>query len=447
MEGNAGWLEDANVTMDGTATAIFTWSPDPNIPNDSPPKTTVVEIDSDAWAAGATGSAVDGWGDAAVQQDSYENPPDPPTNWYSDGTHYERVDCSSGTFEVQADLTVIADNESSDNAANCYGGVYFTASLPNLALDLIRDGAHDETEDSDGNLHGDTTYSYNVDTPDGTIVETNWQTFHPVFAGDWDLPTTSWTWNPNESQDTQTTGLWSIPFGNLVSNEDGIDPQYWSGTPDAPVTKTITYDADHMASVDQNYNIDLQATYYLTFHDEVEGLTDTQSNVIATGPLWGSGGPGELAYIWPTTEGETYSAGSVPITACSSTSNGFSVGGDVDLSKWAKPFGLSVGASYQHSESNSYSIAIPCPFDVSYGFYAYPIFVDVYLRHTFHWRHFDSGGEHILHNADGTVRPHIDVEDQASGGSVDWIGPIPTSTPVPVNPDTTPETPQPDTGE
>ena len=184
-----------------------------------------------------------------------------------------------------------------------------------------------EWVDPNGAAHGDTTFSYWTFGHAGlsTIVsdQINWQTLSPAFKGTWPIwpatwnyqnnmnwwwyigdpydplytsdidntdgetalartqnaPAVAWSWSPSMTSNWELAGNWSAPDGNGVNwSSNGIgDPGLT--TPHAPVTKPITYNVSE--SVSQHFpwqnNLSVldgtqaSATYYLTFHDPIEG--------------------------------------------------------------------------------------------------------------------------------------------------------------------------------
>lgn len=189
-----------------------------------------------------------------------------------------------------------------------------------------------EWVDPDGTGHGDTTYSYWAEYNDpgpfgGPGIDNflNWQTFQPNFKGTWPLwpttwnysgdtagnwwwytgdpndplytsdventdgetalartqnaPAVTWSWLPNETADWELYGKWSAPDGSGTGWDALGNPDPNLTRPSPPVTKPITYKVSE--SVSQHFpwqnNLSIldgaqaATTYYLTFHDPVDG--------------------------------------------------------------------------------------------------------------------------------------------------------------------------------
>jgi len=121
----------------------------------------------------------------------------------------------------------------------------------------------------------------------------------------------------------------------------------------------------------------------------VIGLTDTETNVITSKPLWGSDvlGKGGLDIVW---------------------------GPIIPQSQWVI---LGWGGSSPSCRPQT-------------NYYTYPLAVKMYVHHTYHWRRLDDGGVSLIRNADGTVRQYTASVDQLSMTAVNWAGPFPRNTPL-----------------
>ena len=183
-----------------------------------------------------------------------------------------------------------------------------------------------EWVDPDGTGHGDTIFSHWTFSNAGKSLvvgdNINWQIFTPVFGGTWPIwsstwvypaytpwymylgdpndplysstdtnnselantrtqnaPAVTWAWSPNESDDWELFGKWSAPDGMGANwSANGIsDPGLYSHH--QPVTEPMIYNIKE--SVSQHFpnqnNLAIldgataTATYFLTFHDPVDG--------------------------------------------------------------------------------------------------------------------------------------------------------------------------------
>ena len=434
-----------------TITPFFRWVPgsDPN----APPSILNAKITSEAYAGDQNGdpvSADNGFGDVSSQF---------PRGYvfYSDsdassvGAHLEQKDPQGQKMVSLPPQTLSVSGGLCEDYQSISSEVDYLAETDNRSVVLHRDGAVYETVDPDGTAHGDTIYSYHsIITPlEGDQCDTdvvNWQTFHPVFSGNWSLLASgdsyipdldSWSWSPDESSDTWDTGIWSMPHGNINYTSDPTQSS-WQGSPDNPLPKTMTYTAtassSHINSNDDGATV--TAKYILTLHDQVENLTDTVTTTSASGPLWGSfptsDNPNGLMIInGPVGPGSN----NVPtVTTGQEHSIGYSgsVGADIGLTGWLKLFNINFNLGMDTSTNITLQQSWPLNVNVPAGYYTYPIFVHDYNRHTFHWKHFTPAGEHKLFDGNGQEKPHQDVEDQAAGGSIEFAPPAPIGTPYPV---------------
>ncbi len=152
----------------------------------------------------------------------------------------------------------------------------YNAQIDTRKLFLHRANAINETTDEDGNVHGDTTFSY-LTQPSNTLT-TNSQVFHPTFEGSWtngtSSPDVTWAWTPQNlidqsvpiiSPQTQDTGTFATSTGTSYLDTDAGDDSGWTGTADSPQESSLKYEA-----TDNGDGAKATATYFLTVHDEWE---------------------------------------------------------------------------------------------------------------------------------------------------------------------------------
>ncbi len=355
-------------------------------------------------------------------------------------------------------------------SAHAASGVSAGVQPDDREVTIHRDGAVYETVDAAGVTHGDTVYSYdNISTSifgqrqvDPHIIK---HTFHPTFTGDWfmkdndpfSLPDQipwldAWSWTPNHSDDDEMTGYWTMPYGNLEFDLSSG----WVGSITGPTTQPLIYTATALklsgAGVGTADGATAAATYSMTIHDAVEGLADATVSVEATPtPYWGSfpvaGNPNGVLYLPGEIKPQDNQVPSLSVVA--ETSKGFSGqgGADIDLAKWTKLFNVNFSFGGEISHTSGVQTSFPVNVYVGPNQFTYPLFVHVYNRHTFTWRHYTEAGEHKLFDSNNNEKLHRDVEDEIAGGYITYATPLPIGTPIPTYESTpTPTTPDPGPG-
>ena len=159
-----------------------------------------------------------------------------------------------------------------------------------------REGAHNETQDPDGTVHGDTTFSYFArggGPRPVTRMSLNVQKFYPSFGGAWPFNPNyvsggadpvykiSWLWSPQFFDDTWASQANNIDFGTLyfVSNS-----QEWHGTQDAVKTSVVTYTAKDLTD-----GAVATGNYVLRIHD----IYDSWRRVDSRGNSMSANAPGD----------------------------------------------------------------------------------------------------------------------------------------------------------
>jgi hypothetical protein len=350
---------------------------------------------------------------------------------------------SSGLVTVGMTYTLRSDVKSgaSGSFALSQPEGLFTVAPDTRTVFIRRQNATGETSDADGSQHGDTLYSttYYTTTHDeyGNITgdpgwwTPNWQVYLPMYGGDWgysagldhygnatNVPNASYSWDPNESLDTWDWGTNESPAGT-ITYQDG-NPQ---GTPDKPTSQTITYTAT--SKVDGAQAV---ANYDITYHDPFEEMSDTKTNVTATGPLYGSDPlttDNTLDIVWGYQP-----AGSQAVSKGTSSSQGIDLEGGLDAS-WLEVLGISFDVTKTNETGSDTSVSVTDQVNLPANEYTYPEFVDTYVRNTVLYRQWGTSGE-ITVNSTGGDAPATEVFDQYAGSSIFWHTPIPISQPVPV---------------
>jgi hypothetical protein len=148
----------------------------------------------------------------------------------------------------------------------------------NRSLGLTRVGAIGEWEDSDGNLHGDTTYSYvtqHLGEPSASANYPNVQTFVASLLGGWS-PNNQFVFVPQPEQvsltDNGFSGNYTMPYGNLAYHwRFGWDGEP-TGVSERVYQCTVTDEGDGAVATTR---------YFLKIHDPIERSGDEETNVDA----------------------------------------------------------------------------------------------------------------------------------------------------------------------
>ncbi len=168
--------------------------------------------------------------------------------------------------------------------AEAYLNGYVTPD--NRTVRLHRDGAHNETVDVDGTVHGDTTYSYIA----GNTAINNAQSFYPTFTGLWSpnpqyiadgtgpLINISWKWAlPGAAPqfvDTWNSHGLNTDIGSLRSaGPDSSGNPQWTGTKDPVEHINVSYTA-----TDLRDQATASANYDLRVHDQYDNWRRVDSH-------------------------------------------------------------------------------------------------------------------------------------------------------------------------
>ena len=298
------WPTGVDSSTLGTVTAVYVWLADfssfDTIPQSytlaTPPHTLTVLEQPDAWAYGSpSSSADDGMGDPALPVGYWDSG----RLLYSDGVesggqpfgygppwktlHLTTHQASSGvvriTHSLYAASAIIGAQPDAPIAS-----VSYQAPIDTRTLSLHREGGRGETYDADGTGHGDTIYSYH--TLSTTVLfhnrsdvdNINWQTFHPIYGGEWSkfttydnlnqahtFPDISYSWTPSESDNKWNIGLRSIVHGAMNEDLDLSAPLKWTKDASPPGGGTETYTA-----TDNVDGASATANYILKIHEPLE---------------------------------------------------------------------------------------------------------------------------------------------------------------------------------
>lgn len=272
-------------------TPVATWPASAPLPWDN--TLTILENVSADYGAGymgpspmqgsLTGSANDGLGDSIVTNASSNS-----IDYISSGKQLVTVFNSNLSKTLTFPTVTITANE---NLPSNYWIPWFGANI-SIALDprsitLSRMGAKGEWMDSNGNTHGDTTYSFQsqaTDAINGTykVNNNNWQTIYADYSlYGWSTKTVNGnlaknittSWDPNESEDDYYHGKWEVPFGNIWYDLDN-KPQ---GTSIPAITKNIS-----LSVKDLGDGAKVKKTYILKVHDQLDNLRLNPSQVDTT---------------------------------------------------------------------------------------------------------------------------------------------------------------------
>ena len=447
MDGDPTTHCSSDVTIDGALHTYFKWKSDPYVDGQSPapaPDHMDVLVTTSLYTSGWAGAwniatnpnwldlPANGKASASASDDEfgesvsiYADPAGayiPIHNSSHLGYHLKRVSTSGGVATVTLTGHTIAHADGGDpvscgtSSEMAWGraGVDAYAQQDSRSVTLHRDGAHDETVDPDGTVHGDTVYSYTntywSEYPEGENTDNvdNWQYFHPQFSGDWtvvippvDYPyNISYQWNPSESSDTWDTGKWKMPYGSL-----NMYSGYWVGkptgaSPPSPMTYTVTDKGDGATAT---------ATYILTVHDPYEKYIDnpptpSRENLQRRGSLSFTA---TQAAPTGTSYYEQDQTWSVSISAAGAVGEWF-----------ATTLGLNLQASYSYTVAQGASVNLG-PYKPGYGSWAETY--DEYKTYTGTAKTYDAGGYCGTH--DYKVKVPTGHGIQAHSPEV-WMGPV-----------------------
>ncbi len=231
---NNGVLPDkefvgVSVETAGKVTITYTWvstvTPFPqNARLAVPPKTLTLREDAVASASqsspGSAAEADNGMGDPATPSPlSYGSL----TSGGYRGETNQRITHLTTHQVTNNKVTIVHSLHAKTNSvAFTYVLIAYQAVDDTRTLSLKRNGARGETVDSEGNTHGDTTYSYFTafDVGFGTtkIPWANEQQFESYFSGGWSKTwygslNITWNWSPSDSSDDWGNGHTIMPYG------------------------------------------------------------------------------------------------------------------------------------------------------------------------------------------------------------------------------------------
>jgi hypothetical protein len=346
-------------------------------------------------------------------------------------------------------MTLSSSGSTTNPWASAYSDVRETmyAQPDTRTVTLHRTGATGETTDLDSTVHGDTIYSttnynwqyneYNQIIADPGTWTPNWQVYEPNYIGNWgwvfgqdhwghseDVPNAGFTWSPNESQDTWDWGTVEAPAGN-ITYQNGTP----KGSPTGPSMQTVSYTA--ISNVD---GAQATANYDITYHDPFEIVSDTKTNAVASGPLYGSdpnASDNTLDIVWGYA-----AAGTFTISKGSSSSQGLEIGGALSPS-WLELLGVECNVAATSEVGQDTSQSSTFQFTIPAGDYTYPMFTATYVRNTVLYRQWGSAGE-LTVNAQGQDAPATETFDQYAGSDISWAPlkastvPVPTQDPNPI---------------
>jgi hypothetical protein len=276
------------------------------------------------------------------------------------------------------------------------------------------------TGDADGTMHGDTIYSYHdfVTTYDSGPVDTdkpNWITFTPNYVGNWHYKSgtthngdsivvpdvvdpDTWSWSPNESEDTWDYGKCFMPWATNFTEEDEVPTGQ-----DASTVYNVTYSA-----TDNTDQASATANYVMTVHDPYEkNYPDHVQHVptkIRTAP--------DAAYALATYPGETLNVG---VTQGDSWTVSSTFNCPIALASWVSS---AIGINVQVSHQVSYASTVTLPVTGTYSYQGQTLTVQ-------------PGDETYIEEFDQHARHYGKVDTWSTGG---YTGTQPYDYSVPDNP-------------
>ena len=367
----------------GTIKSTFTWVPDPNTPNATPTPLYIKETATMIAAESSKSTADDGLGDAALIYTSTYNGVDY-NSASSQGSHLVQKgtnspvtitrSLSAQSVRTQLQMSYQAQTDTRALTLGTSSATFHKDQNTGLRVPDIPDPDSTLELTSIYSHHASTTGNMGLGGGTATVGEDfiNWIDFSPSFVGDWHwqsatdsagnpilapdiLNPDTWSWSPNESEDTWAFGKWSMPFGN-ISYQDGQA----QGQPTGSQTKSITYNA-----TDNTDGATGTAKASVTLHDEWENAhPDTPATTLNEKRTYAPG----YAGVSNNTGVKQTSPPTMTGTINASVTLGFNFSPSFEVS-WAKILGIAVNAS--GNVGASLSISVPGPL-LDPGYAAYP---------------------------------------------------------------------------
>jgi hypothetical protein len=292
-DGEASWLpywidEGISVTVDGSGTynIVADWVDGNGSPAPNPPQKLILKVSAHAgymcpkwsWFANFENSisgfsANNGFNDPLSAYDGGQT-----FIQNRQGLHLLKLNGSSG--HVQTSVDISASIACSVPFGGASGNMWIDhgvdAYQDNREASIFRPGAHDETVDSQGNLHGHTIFSVDDGTNPG-----RWSMcrFEPRWSGGWSMyPSPSW---PHENIEVIWNGLDAsydyTPIYNFDYSNSGIyllrhNPYYNAGTQELKLKLK-----------DLGDGAEAEAVYYLTYHKPYENWVKTGEHLVKVG--------------------------------------------------------------------------------------------------------------------------------------------------------------------
>jgi hypothetical protein len=321
-----------------------------------------------------TVSLWEGWGFGLVSHSASNGLGDPEIldegGGASSGIHLLRKTVTNGVVEFSISQSASISASSYEGSAGLVAISHVLEVVPDpRKVALSRAGARADWMDADGNMHGDTTYSWNrylLMEPPTTEPHVNWQVFTASLIGDFDWSQdVSTQWVPDCSQNTPFEGHWSMIFGTLYQSEPSTD---WLGGPGQPTERSLLFTA-----TDNLDGAKASVTYNLTIHEPLErnypdAVTQVTENLQpAPGWVWCLNrldGPGPTTVEVTVTQGSQWSIG---------------VGLNGSIAKWvAWTLGIDVNAQYSRYIEAHATVVAP---NVEPGFATRMMRFDVFEYH------------------------------------------------------------------
>jgi len=404
--------------VNGTVTYTWKWDGGPN--NVPPPATQCVLETAGAGASGGgdvSGTVTVSGSDGGIGKENKVDSvsADGTTQSHSDGwggSKLVTMDGSSGTLTVTGTVQAECDLSEPQSSGGYPGGgypggypgsggsgslhgnagCYFTAALDNRGLVINSfstkhknptTGAADfDFPDPDGTFEMTSIYSHHIWIDGGDPPSTmdtpfiNWIGFTPNFIGDWHwkdwtdpngntiaapdvVDPDTWSWSPNESDDTWNYGKVSMGFGNI---------DYANGEVEGQLTGSQTYHVSYTAT-DNTDQASATANAKIALHDEWENKQNANpATTFNQQRLYFPSGTGRVA-VRNDTQTKFTSPPTWTVALNASVAVGFKFSAGFEPG-WAKVFGIE--ANTTATMGGSAGVSVPGPL-LDPGYWTFPI--------------------------------------------------------------------------
>lgn len=266
-------------------------------------------------------------------------------------------------------------------------------------------------------FHGDTTYGWTTlinspGYPTNSGYNENWQAFQPTFLGNWkSTPPVSYSWTPNESQDTWNSALWDIADGGHTETDDidalGNDEDDWSPSP-KPTSGTMQYTAT------DSDNATFTGEYDMNIHPMVEPIGSDKEHILDGTRL---AFDQNTQHWFGVIQGPAPAQGGESIGETNTCGYTVQVSTSIGLEELAQCFGdifpgtVAGNIGYSNTTGQTTTWNIPASPAVPAGSIAICEEEAQFMRHVLDYRSFSPAGEDIIYDSNHTPVAYRSVSD------------------------------------